>query len=127
MGEHLTLHGDGVKDVAFAVEDLDGILEKAKARGVKIVREIWTEWDGTFFSCLYNLYVCLNAADHQSSTVGEDALTIDFVFSEHGTVRFARVQTYGDTTHTFIEFPPNYKGIFLPNYKPPKVKVDIVW
>jgi len=86
MGEHLTLHGDGVKDVAFAVEDLDGILEKAKARGVKIVREIWTEWD------------------------------------EHGTVRFARVQTYGDTTHTFIEFPPNYKGIFLPNYKPPKVK-----
>ena len=49
MGEHLTLHGDGVKDVAFAVEDLDGILEKAKARGVKIVREIWTEWDGTFF------------------------------------------------------------------------------
>ena len=66
MGEHLTLHGDGVKDVAFAVEDLDGILEKAKARGVKIVREIWTEWDGTFFSCLYNLFVCLNAADHNS-------------------------------------------------------------
>jgi len=86
MGEHLTLHGDGVKDVSFAVEDLDGIIEKAKQRGVKVVREIWTEWD------------------------------------EHGTVRFARVQTYGDTTHTFIEFPPNYKGLFLPNYKPPKVK-----
>ena len=46
MGQHLTLHGDGVKDVAFAVEDLDGILEKAKKKGVKIVREIWTEWDG---------------------------------------------------------------------------------
>ena len=46
MGAHLTLHGDGVKDVAFAVEDLDGILEKAKQRGVKVVREIWTEWDG---------------------------------------------------------------------------------
>lgn len=45
------------------------------------------------------------------------------LFSEFGTVRFARVQTYGDTTHTFIEFPPNYKGMFLPNYKPPKVKV----
>jgi len=86
MGQHLTLHGDGVKDVAFAVEDLEGILEKARTKGVKILREIWTEED------------------------------------EHGTVRFARVQTYGDTTHTFIEFPPNYTGIFLPNYKPPKVK-----
>ena len=127
MGEHLTLHGDGVKDVAFAVEDLDGILEKAKARGVKIVREIWTEWDGTFFSCLYNLFVCLNAADHNSRRGCTNYVHIYFVFSEHGTVRFARVQTYGDTTHTFIEFPPNYKGIFLPNYKPPKVKVDIVW
>lgn len=46
MGAHLTHHGDGVKDVAFSVEDLDGIIEKAKQRGVKVVREIWTEWDG---------------------------------------------------------------------------------
>jgi len=90
MGAHLTLHGDGVKDVAFAVEDLDGILVKAKQRGVKIVREIWTEWD------------------------------------EHGTVRFARVQTYGETTHTFIELPPDYKGIFLPNYQPPKIKDSLL-
>ena len=25
MGDHLTKHGDGVKDIAFAVEDLDAI------------------------------------------------------------------------------------------------------
>ena len=37
MGKHLTFHGDGVKDVAFSVEDLDAILIKAKSRGVKVV------------------------------------------------------------------------------------------
>ena len=37
MGQHLTFHGDGVKDIAFAVEDLDSILIKAKSRGVKVI------------------------------------------------------------------------------------------
>ncbi len=37
MGKHHTFHGDGVKDVAFSVEDLDAILIKAKSRGVKVV------------------------------------------------------------------------------------------
>jgi hypothetical protein len=27
MGDHLIKHGDGVKDVAFAVEDLDEIVK----------------------------------------------------------------------------------------------------
>jgi hypothetical protein len=27
IGDHLTAHGDGVKDVAFSVEDLDAIFE----------------------------------------------------------------------------------------------------
>lgn len=27
MGRHLVRHGDGVKDVAFSVEDLDSIVE----------------------------------------------------------------------------------------------------
>ena len=30
MGQHLVRHGDGVKDVAFTVEDLDGIMLKCK-------------------------------------------------------------------------------------------------
>lgn len=27
MGKHLTQHGDGVKDVAFEVEDMDNIIK----------------------------------------------------------------------------------------------------
>merc|ERR1719305_175904 len=37
---------------------------------------------------------------------------------EGGTVRFAMVQTYGDTTHTFVE-RKGYKGLFLPGFKAP--------
>lgn len=85
MGNHLTKHGDGVKDVSFSVEDLDAIVERAKKKGVKIVRDIFEEED------------------------------------EFGKVRFAIVQTYGETTHTFIE-RNNYKGLFLPGYKPARMK-----
>lgn len=42
---------------------------------------------------------------------------------EGGKVKFARVQTYGDTTHTFIE-RGNYKGLFLPGYKAPLHPTD---
>ena len=35
MGAHLVAHGDGVKDVAFTVEDLEGIMEKCKSKGVR--------------------------------------------------------------------------------------------
>ncbi len=38
---------------------------------------------------------------------------------EDGTIRFAVVQTYGDTTHTFVE-RAKYKGFFLPGYVKPK-------
>lgn len=37
---------------------------------------------------------------------------------DDGTVTFAVVKTYGDTTHTLIE-RTNYKGLFLPGYKEP--------
>ncbi|XP_074869058.1 4-hydroxyphenylpyruvate dioxygenase isoform X3 [Carettochelys insculpta] len=45
MGEHLVKHGDGVKDVAFEVEDCALIVQKAKERGAEIVREPWVEED----------------------------------------------------------------------------------
>lgn len=82
MGAHLVKHGDGVKDVAFTVEDLDGIVVTAVEKGAKLIKNIWTESD------------------------------------EGGTVRFASVQTYGDTIHTFVE-RGDYKGVFLPGYKAP--------
>ncbi|KAG8201739.1 hypothetical protein JTE90_012799 [Oedothorax gibbosus] len=81
MGDHLVKHGDGVKDIAFAVEDLDAIVQRAKLRGARIVKDIWEEKDET------------------------------------GTARFAVVQTFGDTTHTFVE-RSKYNGLFLPGYKP---------
>ncbi|XP_012943898.1 4-hydroxyphenylpyruvate dioxygenase [Aplysia californica] len=45
MGRHLIRHGDGVKDVAFQVEDLEAIIKKAKSRGGIIVKDIWEESD----------------------------------------------------------------------------------
>jgi len=82
MGAHLIAHGDGVKDVAFSVEDIDGIMEHCQKKGVKIIRNVWEEED------------------------------------EGGKVKFAKIQTYGDTTHTFVE-RAGYSGLFLPGYKPP--------
>jgi len=82
MGAHLVEHGDGVKDVAFTVEDLEGIILESKKKGIKIVKDIWEEED------------------------------------EGGKVKFAMVQTFGETTHTFVE-RKGYKGLFLPGYKPP--------
>merc|ERR1712141_758912 len=83
------MDGDGVKDVSFSVEDLDAIVDRAKKKGVKIVRDIFEEQD------------------------------------EFGKVRYAIVQTYGETTHTFIE-RNNYKGLFLPGYKPARMKDNLL-
>lgn len=83
VGHHVIKHGDGVKDIAMAVDDLDNIVSQAKQRGAKVIRDIWQETDF------------------------------------HGIVRFAKIQTYGDTTHTFID-RSLYTGPFLPGYAPCK-------
>jgi 4-hydroxyphenylpyruvate dioxygenase len=44
-GEHLVRHGDGVKDVAFSVYNLEHVIEQVRANGGKIVKDIWTETD----------------------------------------------------------------------------------
>lgn len=41
---------------------------------------------------------------------------------EFGEVKVASIHTYGETLHTFVE-RKNYKGIFLPGYKPAKSTV----
>ncbi len=38
-------HGDGVKDVAFSVNNLELVVETARANGATIVKEIWNESD----------------------------------------------------------------------------------
>ena len=42
MGAHLVAHGDGVKDVSFAVEDLEGIMIQCKKKGVRIIMVFFT-------------------------------------------------------------------------------------
>ena len=44
-GAHLVRHGDGVKDVAFTVNNLEHVIEQARTKGGKIVKDIWTETD----------------------------------------------------------------------------------
>lgn len=44
-GYHLMKHGDGVKDVAFEVEDIEAIFNLAKQRGAEVVKELWEESD----------------------------------------------------------------------------------
>ncbi|XP_075440810.1 4-hydroxyphenylpyruvate dioxygenase-like [Ascaphus truei] len=82
IGAHLLKHGDGVKDVAFEVEDCDDLVQKARERGAEIVKSPWIEED------------------------------------KHGKVKFAVIQTYGDTTHTLVE-KMDYKGVFLPGFEAP--------
>lgn len=43
--QHLGLHGDCVKNVAFTVDDSRGIYEKAVSRGAKSIRAPWVESD----------------------------------------------------------------------------------
>ncbi|KAG7279354.1 hypothetical protein CRUP_001262 [Coryphaenoides rupestris] len=86
LGKHLTKHGDGVKDIAFQVEDCDFLIKTARERGASVLREPWVEQDS------------------------------------HGSVKYAVVQTYGDTTHTLIEYMGPYKGLFLPGFKEPLFK-----
>ncbi|XP_076010336.1 4-hydroxyphenylpyruvate dioxygenase [Genypterus blacodes] len=81
MGAHLVKHGDGVKDIAFTVEDCDFLVQKARERGAIIVKEPHTLED------------------------------------KYGRVRLAMLQTYGDTTHTFVE-RAGYNGLFLPGFLP---------
>uniref|UniRef100_A0A7N6BJ03 4-hydroxyphenylpyruvate dioxygenase n=1 Tax=Anabas testudineus TaxID=64144 RepID=A0A7N6BJ03_ANATE len=85
MGDHLVKHGDGVKDIAFTVENCDFLVQKARERGAVIIKEPHTVED------------------------------------ENGKVRLAVLQTYGDTTHTFVE-RTGYNGLFLPGFHPPLFK-----
>ncbi|KAF2092816.1 4-hydroxyphenylpyruvate dioxygenase [Rhizodiscina lignyota] len=77
---HQQLHGDGVKDVAFDVDNLDAVFNSAIKKGAAVIA--------------------------QPKTLSD----------EHGQVKLATIQTYGDTTHTLIE-RHNYTGIFLPGYR----------
>ena len=110
--EHIKQHGDGVRDIAFQVEDADYAFEEAVKRGATAVIEPRDLTD------------------------------------EHGIVRHAAIQTYGDTIHSFISYSNGrnasvnerasgngsstnghkntYTGVFLPGFVEQKVEGDQV-
>lgn len=45
IGEHIVTHGDGVRDVAFEVDNIEYIIEYARKQGAKIVDEIAEQSD----------------------------------------------------------------------------------
>ncbi|CAJ0942569.1 unnamed protein product, partial [Mesorhabditis belari] len=45
IGDHLIQHGDGVKDVAFEVDDVEWIIKTAKKAGAEVVRDVTEESD----------------------------------------------------------------------------------
>ena len=55
-------------------------------------------------------------------TISRGAISAEapkLLHDQHGEVKVASIQTYGDTIHTFVE-RKNYHGIFLPGYQPRK-------
>lgn len=55
MCDHLSMHGDGVKDVAFSVEDLDGIMRVCSV----LVQTIY-------------LFLCLIVCPAQNITIADN-------------------------------------------------------
>ncbi|MGI8727322.1 MAG: 4-hydroxyphenylpyruvate dioxygenase [Solirubrobacterales bacterium] len=56
-------------------------------------------------------------AYREATTRGADGLTPpEEISDEHGVVRLARIATYGETVHTFVD-RSDYAGAFLPGYE----------
>ncbi|KAG6014624.1 hypothetical protein E4U43_006357 [Claviceps pusilla] len=96
MYAHLERHGDAVKDVAFAVDNVEGVYHKAVKEGAVAVQEP---------------RVLLDADAHESR--------------QHGSVVTAVIRTYGDTTHTLIQRGA-YSGPFLPGFRAGKASTATV-
>jgi 4-hydroxyphenylpyruvate dioxygenase len=77
---HIARHGDGVRDIAFEVDDAEAAFSEALRRGARPAIEPHEESD------------------------------------EHGAIRRAAIQTYGETIHSFISLH-GYSGPFLPGYR----------
>ncbi len=81
IAEHIHKHGDGVRDLAFWVDDARDAYAKAIERGARSVHAPRVDTD------------------------------------EDGEVVIAAIATYGDTIHSIVE-RRNYKGLFLPGFRP---------
>jgi len=59
--------------------------------------------------------------EHAINNVGASVLPPIELSDSDGSVGLSTVKTYGDTVHTFVE-RHNYKGLFLPDFKPHRLK-----
>ena len=81
IAAHIHKHGDGVRDLAFWVDDARDAYTKAIERGARSVHAPRVDTD------------------------------------DDGEVVIAAIATYGDTIHSIVE-RRNYKGLFLPGFRP---------
>lgn len=89
MHAHLERHGDAVRDVAFEVDDVEGVYRRAVGEGAVAVQG-------------------------PARLLDDDDDDDD---AEHGgSVTTAVIRTYGDTTHTLIS-RGGYSGPFLPGFR----------
>jgi len=77
--DHHRAHGDGVRDIALEVPDVDRCIDHARTQGATVVEKA-----------------------HDLS-------------DEHGTVRRAAIQAYGETRHSLVH-RSGYTGPYLPGY-----------
>lgn len=69
-----------------------------------------------------NVDAMYTAAVHNGAVVVKEPHTVS---DTHGSVRMATIRTYGDTTHTLIQKPISYTGVFLPTFAPvPTTTID---
>lgn len=62
---------------------------------------------------------------HETVSRGaEPAAAPQKLVDEFGEVTIASIKTYGETIHTFVD-RTNYKGVFMPGYKPAKSTVQV--
>lgn len=54
MGDHMAKHGDGVKDVAFEVEDLDAIYQVSSVGKLKYLPDCHTYHVSCCVSAIFN-------------------------------------------------------------------------
>lgn len=90
MHAHLERHGDAVRDVAFEVDDVEGVYRRAVGEG--------------------------GGGGGGAVAVQSPARLLDDEHPEHGSVTTAVIRTYGDTTHTLIS-RGGYSGPFLPGFR----------
>ncbi|KAI8355024.1 4-hydroxyphenylpyruvic acid dioxgenase [Mortierella sp. GBAus27b] len=97
FSDHLALHGDGVRDVAFTVDDVHSIYKRAIEKGAKSIRAPFEEKD-----------------EHGSVWMA--------TIATYGDTHHTFVQRSNYDGKSNFDSRVSYKGLFLPGYGHPRSK-----